>query len=291
MLVCGHFLAVASPTRTHAERLVSRDGYFPPESVIRRIGNSALTPFLGGGPAVLLQVAHPLVAAGVVQHSDFQHDLWGRLVRTLRALYLIAFGTKAEAERAGEIVRAVHAHIAGTTPTQLGRFPAGTRYSASDPELMLWVHATLVYASLEVYGRFVRGLPREDEERYYREMSIVARLFGTPASVIPRSLSAFREYLSSEFLGPTLSATEPARKVAAVVFEADLPAPMRVLVPAHRLATAGLLPPRLREEYGLRWTPLHERALPLAARSVRLFAAPVLFAASRMAPPSELQAA
>jgi uncharacterized protein (DUF2236 family) len=73
------------------------------------------------------------------------------------------------------------------------------------------------------YGRFVRGLTREDEERYYREMSIVAHLFGTPASVIPRSLTACREYLSSEFLGPTLSATEPARKVAAVVFEADLP--------------------------------------------------------------------
>lgn len=270
---------------------MSRDGYFSPESVIRQVGNSPLTPFLGGGPAVLLQVAHPLVAAGVVQHSDFERDLWRRLVRTLRALYVIAFGTKAEAERAGEVVRAVHARVAGTTKTRLGRFPAGTRYSASDPELMLWVHATLVHSSLEVYERFVRRLPREDEERYYREMSIVAQLFGTPPSVIPRSLADFSEYLTSELAGPTLSATEPARQVAAVILEADLPAPMRVLVPAHRLATAGLLPPRLREEFGLRWTPLHEYALPLAARSVRAFAAPVLFAASRMAPLPELQAA
>jgi uncharacterized protein (DUF2236 family) len=92
--------------RTHAERLASRDGYFEPESVIRRLGNSPLTPFLGGGPAVLRQVAHPLVAAGVVQHSDYHADLWRRLVRTLRAIDLIAFGRKAEAERAGEIVRA-----------------------------------------------------------------------------------------------------------------------------------------------------------------------------------------
>jgi uncharacterized protein (DUF2236 family) len=76
-----------------------------------------------------------------------------------------------------------------------------------------------------------------------------------------------------------------------VIFEADLPAPMRLLVPAHRLATAGLLPPRLREEYGLRWTPLHAAALPLAARSLRLAAAPVLFAASRVAPLPELRAA
>jgi uncharacterized protein (DUF2236 family) len=278
-------------TRTHAQRLASRDGYFAPESVIRRVGNSPLTPFLGGGPAVLLQVAHPLVAAGVVQHSDYRRDLWRRLVRTLRALYLIAFGTKAEAEQAGAIVRAVHHRVAGRTVTQLGRFSAGTRYAASDPELMLWVHATLVHCSLEVYERFVRTLEPEDEERYYREMSLVAELFGAPASVIPPSLAAFREYFNAELMGPTLTVTQPAREVAAVLREADLPAPMRVLVPAHRLACAGLLPARIREEYGLRWTPLHELALPLAARSVRAAAAPVLFAAGRMAPLPESLAA
>jgi uncharacterized protein (DUF2236 family) len=84
-----------SRPRTHAERLASRDGYFAPESVIRRIGNSPVTPLLGGGTAVLLQVAHPLVAVGVAEHSDFRRDLWSRLGRTLRALYLITFGTKA----------------------------------------------------------------------------------------------------------------------------------------------------------------------------------------------------
>jgi uncharacterized protein (DUF2236 family) len=277
--------------RTHAQRLASRDGYFEPESVIRRIGNSPLTPFLGGGPAVLLQVAHPLIAAGVVQHSDYHADLWRRLVRTLRALYLMAFGTKAEAERAGEIVRAVHARVRGTTETQLGRFPPGTRYSAFDPELMLWVHATLVNSSLQVYERFVQQLPPEDEERYYREMALVAELFGAPARVIPRTLADFREYFAAELGGPTLTVTESARAVAAVVHAADLPAPMRVLVPAHRLATAGLLPGRLRDEYGLHWTPLHELALPLAARSVRAAAGPVLFAAGRLAPLPESLAA
>src|SRR5437870_2591433 len=221
LVLRGHRLVVASRARTHAERLVSRDGYFSPESVIRRIGNSPVTPFLGGGPAVLLQAAHPLVAAGVVQHSDFEHDLWRRLVRTLRALYLIAFGTRAEAERAGEIVRAVHGRVAGTTETQLGRFPPGTAYSAADPELMLWVHATLVHCSLQVYERFVRPLGAEDEERYHGEMALVAELFGTPASVIPRSLADFREYFGSELAGPTLAVTQPARGVAAVLHEAD----------------------------------------------------------------------
>jgi uncharacterized protein (DUF2236 family) len=277
--------------RTHAERLASRDGYFAPESVIRRIGNSPLTPFLGGGPAVLLQVAHPLVAAGVVLHSDYRRDLWRRLAHTLRALYLIAYGTKAEAERAGESVQAVHARVHGKTDVQLGRFPRGTSYSALDPELMLWVHATLVEASSSVYQRFVRALSGEEQERYYQEMAVVARLFGTPDSVIPRSLGEFRDYFAAQIAGDTITVTSPARAVAAVIFEARLPTPMRLLVPGHRLSTAGLLPPRLRREYGLRWSRLDRLALPLAARSVRLTTTPVLIAASRLAPtPRELAA-
>jgi len=271
--------------------LASHDGYFAPESMIRRIGNSPLTPFLGGGPAVLLQVAHPLVAVGVVEHSDYRGDLWRRLARTLRALYLIAYGTKAEAEQAGEVVQAVHARVHGKTQAQLGRFPPGTRFSASDPELMLWVHATLVEASLTVYQRFVSPLSAEEQERYYREMALVGRLFGTPASVIPPSLADFRDYFDAEIAGETITVTAPAREVAAVILDARLPAPMRLLVPAHRLATAGLLPARLRHEYGLRWSPLHERALPLAARSVRLTTAPVLIAASRLSPPQRTLAA
>jgi uncharacterized protein (DUF2236 family) len=277
--------------RTHAGRLVSRDGYFPPESVIRRVGNSPLTPFLGGGPAVLLQVAHPLVAAGVVHHSDYRRDLWQRLVRTLRALYLIAFGTTAEAHRAGAAVQAVHARVHGRTETRLGRFPTGTRYSASDPELMLWVHATLVEASLAVYERFVKALTPDDRERYYREMTVVARLFGTPASVIPASLAEFRAYLDAQLASGTITVTPPARAVAAVILEAPLPMPLRLVVPAHRLATAGLLPHRIREEYGLRWSAAHDVALTFAARSLRVTAAPVLAATSRLAPPPSVLAA
>jgi uncharacterized protein (DUF2236 family) len=101
--------------RTHAERLASRDGWFAPESLVRRLGNTPVTPFLGGGAAVLLQVAHPLVAAGVVAHSGYRDDLWRRLARTLRALYLIAYGTKEEAEQAGAVVKAVHEHVRGAT--------------------------------------------------------------------------------------------------------------------------------------------------------------------------------
>jgi uncharacterized protein (DUF2236 family) len=276
---------------THARRLRSRDGYFAPESVIRRLGNTPLVPFLGGGPAVLLQVAHPLVAAGVIAHSEVGSDLWRRLVQTLRALYLIAFGTKEEAERAAEVVQAVHTRVRGCTRTQLGRFPPGTPYSASDPELMLWVHATLVQASLAVYERFVHPLSHEDQERYYQEMALVARLFGTPASVIPRSLADFREYFAAEINGETIAVTAPAKEVAAVILEARLPTPLRVFVPAHRLSTAALLPPRLRSQYGLRWSTFHEPALQLAAHCMRITATPVLAVASRLAPTTEQLAA
>ncbi len=267
---------------THAQRLRSREGYFEPDSVIRRLGNTPLVPLLGGGPAVLLQVAHPLVAAGV-DHSEVGRDLWRRLVQTLRALYLIAFGTKWEAERAAEVVQAVHTRVRGRTRTQLGRFPPGTPYSASDPELMLWVHATLVQASLSAYERFVDPLSREDQERYYQEMALVAGLFGTPTSVIPRSLADFREYFAAELSGETIAVTAPAREVAAVILAARLPAPLRVLVPAHRLSTAALLPPRLRDQYGLRWSTFHELALQLAAGSMRIAGAPALAVASRVA--------
>jgi uncharacterized protein (DUF2236 family) len=267
---------------THAQRLKSRDGYFAPESVIRRVGNTPLVPFLGGGPSVLLQVAHPLVATGVLEHSEVRRDLWRRLLHTLRALYLIAYGTKEEAERAAEVVQAVHTKVHGATRTQLGRFPPGTPYSASDPELMLWVHATLVQASLAAYERFVQPLSRTDQERYYREMALVARLFGTPASVIPGSLADFREYFDAQIGGETIAVTAPAKEVAAVILEARVPAPLRVFVPAHRLSTVGLLPPLLRDQYGLRWSAVHELALQLAARTMRITATPVLAIASRV---------
>ena len=271
-------------TRSHAERLASRDGYFAPESVIRRLGNTPVTPFLGGGAAVLLQVAHPLVARGVAGHSDYEKDLWRRLARTLRALYLITFGTRAEAEQAAAAVRAVHAHVHGTTRETLGRFAAGTSYSAADPDLQLWVHATLVYASLAAYERFERPLAHAERESYYREMAVVAQLFGVPAKAIPPTLADFHRYFERQIASETITVTDTARDIVAVIMRAPLPAPIRLIAPAHRLATAALLPPRLRQEYGLRWTPLHALLLPPSAQMLKLTAIPVLTAAARLRP-------
>lgn len=271
-------------TPSHAERFASRDGYFAPGSVIRRVGNTPVTPFLGGGTAVLLQVAHPLVAAGVAAHSSYDRDIWRRLVRTLSALYLITYGSKAEADRAAHAVRTAHARVKGRTETQLGVFPAGTAYSADDPDLMLWVHATLVHASLCAYQRFEQTLARADQESYYREMALVARLFGTPAGVIPASLADMQDYFAAQIDSDTIRVTGPAREIAAAVLRAPLPGPMRVLNPAHRLATTALLPSRIRSEYGLHLTTLQRPLLTAAGHSLRFGAWPVLRIASRIRP-------
>jgi uncharacterized protein (DUF2236 family) len=146
------------------------------------------------------------------------------------------------------------------------------------------VHATLVHSSLAVYTRFVARLGPDEEERYYREMAVVARLFGVPDDVVPATLGEFREYVRAMLDGPDIVVTRPARDVARVILEARLPVPMRVLVPAHRLSTAWLLGPRLRAGYGLRWSRAHDAALVVAASSVRVTAWPVLKAASRFAP-------
>jgi uncharacterized protein (DUF2236 family) len=204
---------------------------------------------------------------------------------------MITFGTRAEAERAGAAVQAVHGRVKGSTATRLGRFPAGTPYSADDPDLMLWVHATLVEASLSAYQRFEHPLTRREQESYYREMAVVARLFGVPADIIPPTLGDFRTYFSAQIASNTITVTGIAREIAEVILRAPLPAPLRMFAPAHRLATAAQLPPRLREEFGLRWTPLHALALPPAARSLKLTATPLLLAAARLRPLPAVRAA
>ena len=150
---------------------------------------------------------------------------------------------------------------------------------------MLWVHATLVDCSLAVYTRFVSRLTDDEEEHYYRDMSLVARIFGTPADVPPPTLADFRAWFAETVADGPIVVTPPARDVAAEILRARLPAPMRLIAPAHRLSTAALLPERLRKEYGLSFNSAHAMALPLAARSLRYAAAPLFLAAERIATP------
>jgi uncharacterized protein (DUF2236 family) len=207
-------------------------------------------------------------------------------VSTVRALYLIAFGSRAEADTVGEAVHDVHGRIRGATATRLGPFPAGTRYAANDPELMLWVNATLTEVALAIYSRLVRRLTLADRERFYRDMTVVARIVGVPEPAIPRTLAEFREYLGAQLGGPEITVTPPAREIAAAVLDNPLPVALRWLTPAHRLSCAGMIPPRVRAEYGLAWSPARGIALALAASSIRVAAAPLVLAAGRIPQPA-----
>jgi uncharacterized protein (DUF2236 family) len=284
-------MITARTPRTHAERRASRDGYFAPESVIRRVVGSPLISLLGAGPAALLQVAHPLVAASVVAQPDYRERVWGRWLHTVRTLYLLVFGSKAEADHAIETVLAVHARVHGTTTEALGPFPAGTPFAASDPALMLWVHAALVEVVLAAYSRLGGRLGPEDEGRLHAEMALIAQLVGVPRDIVPATASTFREYVDAELAGPRIVVTEPARAVAATILDAPLPIAMRGLLPAHRLSTAGLLPASLRVQYGLQWGPGRAAALKLAVASLRAGVFPLLLAAERIPVPGRLLAA
>src|SRR5919201_1183445 len=145
---------------------MSDAGLFGPGSVTWRVNREGVLLVVGGA-ALVLQVAHPLVAAGVAEHSNYREDPWGRLYRTLDLTTKIVFGSTEVAEEAAARIRHVHGRVHGETTEPGGRYPAGTPYDARDPELLMWVHATLVDTSLLVYTRYVGPLSIGEQQRYY----------------------------------------------------------------------------------------------------------------------------
>jgi uncharacterized protein (DUF2236 family) len=206
---------------------------------------------LGGGRALLMQVAHPVVAAAVRGHSAYETEPWRRLARTMTALYTIVLGTRAEAERAGAVTRAVHARVPG----------------ADDADAQLWVHATLVDTGVTMYETFVRRLSARDRDAFYQEMKVVAELFGVPPEVLPRDYDAFRAYEQSTIA--RLRVGEDALAVARTVLAPPVPTALRPFLRSLELVTIGLLPPPLRAQYGFRWNRGQRAALALQSRSVR----------------------
>ena len=253
----------------------SEAGYFAPDGAAWRIGREHAL-MLGGGRALLLQVAHPLVAAGVAEHSGFREDPWKRLEGTMRTVWAVVFGSRAQADRAAARVRAMHGKVHGTLPAPMGSFPAGTRYSALDPQLLLWVHTTLVDSALLVHSQWVRRLSEPEQRAYYEDMKTCARLFGTPPEVIPATLGDFRDYVEEMLEGDELCVTETAREIASAVLHPPLPLVLRPAMEAVKVVTASLMPQRLRSEYGLAWDPVRAAALTGSREWVRRIAMPLL---------------
>jgi uncharacterized protein (DUF2236 family) len=233
-------------------------GLFGPGSMVWRV-NGETAMLFGSGRALLMQIAHPMVAAGVADHSDFRADAFSRLWRTLDAVLTVAFGDTRQAEAAADRVTQVHRRVSGMR--------SGEPYRALDPELLLWVHATLVDSALVTYRGFVGPIDPADEERYHQEMKRFAVAFQVPSELLPADLAAFRRYLAQTVAG--LEVSVEARRLAEGILSPPVRGP---LVPARgllRLAAVGLLPPAVRGRFGLAWSPLRERELSLAAAAVR----------------------
>jgi len=222
--------------------------------VIRRVDSEPLL-LLGGGRALLMQLAHPGVAAGVAEHSDFARRPWARLQHTIRTSSTLVFGSATEARAAAAAMRSVHARV------------RGSGYRASDPALLLWVHATLVDTALAVHARFFRPLAPDEAELYYQQSATVAELLGIPRRAQPADLAAFRRYVDA--MVGSLQVSDTARQVAHRALHPRLPWPAEPgLVLARRL-TAGLLPGALREQYGLGWSAPDQIALALTSVASR----------------------
>jgi uncharacterized protein (DUF2236 family) len=257
-------LAYAAGGRVDPQRSL-----LPPDSVTWRVNRETML-LLGGGRALLMQIAHPLIAAGVAAHSRFEQAPWQRLWRTLDLSLTMVFGSAAEALMAVRQIERVHARVHGTLARRVGPFAAGTPYDANDPALLFWVHATLVDSALVTYERFVAPLRAAERAAFYAESVPSARLFGIPGEIIPPTWPAFRAYMRDMVRGQTLAVDATSRAIAATLLDPPLPVGARQLVRSLRLFTVGLLPPAVRRRYGYRWTALHARALDLLGTGIRI---------------------
>jgi len=255
----------ASVTSKPAHRKQRSRLLFSPDSLYWRVNREWLIS-LAGPRAVLLELAHPLVAAGVEQYSNYRGDPFGRLYRTMKTMTEISFGDTAEASPALRHLNACHARVHGewrderVTPRGggTGVKARAVPFDANDPHLKLWVWATLVDSVLRVYDRFVTPLAYADKRAYYADCVRLARLLGIPASLLPHTFTAFNLYMGTMLEGETLYVSSQAREVVNALFAPTL---RGRATRAFAFVSIGLMPPRLRAEYGFSWSDANERLL------------------------------
>ena len=232
-----------------------KPGLYTDDSITRRVNRENVL-LLGGGRALLMQLAHPKVAAGVDEHSDFRSHPVRRLRRTILITMAMVFGDRDTALAAARTVNQVHARVRGYD------------YRALDPDLLLWVHATLMDTALVTYETFVQPLRPREREDFYQEFKILGELLGIPRYRFPETLRDFDGYVDAMISGGPVRVDERARDLARLVLRPRLrllPGP--AMIP-FEVVTAGLLPPALRSQYGLSWGPGQQRAFRLAMRTV-----------------------
>jgi uncharacterized protein (DUF2236 family) len=215
-------------------------GLYGEDSITRRVNRENVL-ILGGGRALLMQLAHPKVAAGVDEHSDFRTQPTRRLRRTIRLTMAIVFGDRETAMRAARAVNRTHARVRGQD------------YSALDPDLLMWVHATLVDSALVTYETFVKPLSARERDDFFQESKLIGEVLGLPRDRFPARYPDFRRYVGEMVSRGEVQVTPLALELGRLVVRPrvlKLPGP--VFVPLE-IVTAGLLPPELRDQYRLRW--------------------------------------
>jgi uncharacterized protein (DUF2236 family) len=226
-------------------------------SIARRVNAERLV-VLGWPRAILMQMAHPLIAAGVAGHSSFRDGPVAsvrRLHATVHAMLMILFGDERERDRAIDGIRAIHRRVNGALRESVGRFPAGTRYTAEDPALLRWVHLTLLESVPLIYERIVGPLTPAERDAYCAESAWVPIALGARDDEIPRTWHASTRAIDEMLTSGTLAIGADARAIADTLLSPPLSA---LIWPVRRLQqriTIGTLPPTLRDAYGLAPTP------------------------------------
>jgi uncharacterized protein (DUF2236 family) len=240
-------------------RLLQSDRVRPgPESISWKI-NQEIVVGGGWGRAILLQLAHPSVAAGVHHHSTFRGSLASSLKRvrsTIGAMLSITFGDVEQMIDAAAGINAIHDRVRGRVSGE-----AGHPYSAHDPALQRWVQSTMLDSTLVAYERLIGPLSHRERSRYCAEASIMEPLMGMPDGWLPRDSAELDTYMRDMLEGGTLVVTDTSRALARALL---YPPQWYLLWPpcrAMQLLTIGSLPPAIREAYGFEWGARHERAL------------------------------
>jgi uncharacterized protein (DUF2236 family) len=241
------------------------------QPVTWKINRERAVVYFGWPAAILMQFAHPLVAAGVAQHSQFRAGLATRLDRlrsTVDSMLALVFGTPEQAAAAAEAINRIHDRVNGRVCGAAGAWSLGAGYSAHDPALLRWVYATLLDVLPRAYELYVGPLTDAEKERYCREASAIAPLLGISDGYLPSSRAELTAYLDWAVSSGQVAVGDTARELADALLH---PAPRGVdaLLCPLRLAAAGFLPPDFRRAYGLAWGPRHDRAWRLSAGLVR----------------------
>ena len=243
-------------------------GFYGPGSVAWKVGRETAV-LMGGSRAVLMQLAHPLVAMGVSVHSSYMSDPFGRAIRTFMHGEMLMFGSFEKAQQAARTINHLHKGVHGTLPIEAGAYSSGTPYDARYPELLLWVHATLIDTLLLCYTLFVGPLTPAEQDEYYQQSKEVAHLLGLLPEKMPGTVDDLRSYVNDMVNSNRLAATPQGRRLVQQVLFPPAPTILRPAMHLNYQLTCALLPQPVREIYGFEWDDRRQRLFDLSARGMR----------------------